>query len=478
VGQESDIRPNIVLMVADDHGREAAGCYGNTVIKTPGMDALAREGVRFTNSCCTTASCAASRAVILTGLQNHTTGTYGHTHGAHHFSCFSDVVTLPVLLNQAGYRTGRVGKRHYAPESLFPFQWGMPESEFGRDDVRMSEFCREFIREDGPFFLYWCSKNPHRSGVDKKHPLRIDRFGNPSEAFPGDEERCYSEDEVVIPSFLSDTPEVRAELAQYYQSISRMDRGIVRLMDVLKEEGEYNHTVVIYISDNGAAFPESKTTLYEPGMRLPCIVRSPLHEKRGTTCDGLVSWADLTPTILDFAGAVPNAAGAAMNAAVATASLAGSHAGSNAGPGQFHGRSFRNIIDEESPDDWRDELYAAHTFHEITNYYPMRVVRTKRYKFIYNIAWKLDYSFAGDLWISAAWQGALRDKRDTFGARTVDAYLHRPRFELYDLENDPDETANLAGRPEHRELVESFTQKLKAFQAETSDPWLHKWEYE
>ena len=91
-----DGRPNVVLIVADDHGREALGCYGNPVIQTPHLDALAREGVRFTNAFCTSASCAASRAAILTGLHNHATGTYGHTHGRHHFSCFENVRTLPV----------------------------------------------------------------------------------------------------------------------------------------------------------------------------------------------------------------------------------------------------------------------------------------------------------------------------------------------------------------------------------------------
>ena len=446
-------RPNIVVIVSDDHGRETLGCYGNSAASTPNLDRLAGSGVRFTNSFCTTASCAASRSVILTGLYNHANGTYGHTHGAHHFACFEDVRTLPAMMGEAGYRTGRVGKRHYAPEHLFPWDWEQRDGAFGRDDVRMSESCREFVRGGAPFFLYWASHNPHRASVKEEHPLKPNGFGNPSEPFPGDTEQVFSEDEVIVPSFLPDTPQVRAELAQYYQSIARLDRGIGRLLDILQDERQFDNTVIVYISDNGAAFPAAKTTLYEPGMQLPCIVHSPEHDVRDATCDGLITWADLTPTLLDFAGALDD-------------------------PTKFHGRSFRGIIDQEHPEDWRDRAYAAHTFHEITNYYPMRVVRTHRYKFIWNIAWKLDYSFASDLWRAISWQGALRDGREFFGARTMDAYVHRDRFELYDLEADPDEVINLAERPEHADLVKSFCDQLMQFQEDTNDPWLHKWEYE
>jgi len=467
-------RPNIVLMVSDDHGKDT-GSYGNPAIKTPHLDALAQDGVIFANSFCTTASCAASRSVILTGLYNHANGTYGHTHGCHHFSCFDNVVTLPALLNEAGYRTARVGKMHYAPERIFPFQEGHLAGRFGRDDVRMSEECRDFVRgecneeeDDRPFFLYWCSHNPHRGGGQiESHPCKPDRFGNPDKPFPGDEEMIYDDDEVFVPPYLPDTPETRAELAQYCQSVSRLDRGVGRLMQVLKEEGKYDNTVVIYISDNGPAFHGAKTTLYEPGMNLPCIVKSHLAsqrhalltsqrhalQNRGTSCDGLITWADLTPTILDFAGAYAN-------------------------PDAFHGDSFKDIIDQESPQDWREEAYAAHTFHEITNYYPMRVVRTQKYKFIWNIAHPLTYSSASDLWRAASWQGALRDGLVEYGRRTIDAYLHRPQFELFDLEQDPNEAVNLAEEPGYASLVEEFCGKLQKFQRETIDPWIHKWEYE
>jgi N-sulfoglucosamine sulfohydrolase len=357
------------------------------------------------------------------------------------------------MLSAGGYRTGRVGKQHYAPDHLFPFDWGHPDGRFGRDDVAMAEACRPFISGASPFFLYFCSKNPHRAGTVEDHPLQPNDFGNPPDSFPSDQEQRYREEEVAIPPFLSDLPEVRAELAQYYQSISRLDRGVGRLISVLREEQALENTVIIYISDNGAAFPEAKTTLYEPGMALPCMVRLPGNANGGMTCDGLVTWTDITPTVLDFAGIEAPAE-------------------------QFHGRSFAAILDQPSPDNWREEIFASHTFHEITNYYPMRVVRTKRHKFIFNVAWKLDYSFASDLWASSSWKAALSKQCSHFGARTVDAYIHRPRFELYDLQEDPDEVINLADRPEHRERVRSFIEKLKGFQVRTDDPWLHKWTYE
>jgi len=445
--------PNIILMVSDDHGIETLGCYGNSVVKTPSMDQLADEGVKFTNAFCTTSSCAASRSVILTGQQNHTNGTYGHVHGRHHFSCFDDTKTLPAYLNEAGYRTGCVGKKHYAPESLFPFEYDLSNPDHSRNDIMMSEECRDFIEDDEPFFLYWCSHNPHRAGVIEEHPLKPNNFGNPKKAYPGDTEEIYSDDEVEVPFFLNDTLEVRAELAQYYQSISRLDRGIGHLMQILKDAGKYDNTVVIYISDNGAAFPEAKTNLYEPGMNLPCIVKSPLHKKHGGICNGLVSWADLTPTILDFAGA-------------------------DFEKSDFNGHSFKKIIDQEDPEKWRKEVYASHTFHEITNYYPMRVVRTHKYKFIWNIAHPLTYPSGSDLWSSCSWQRLLRDGSNKFGSRTVEAYLHRPRFELYDLENDPEEINNLSDQLKYQDMVEDFSAKLKKFQEETQDQWISKWIHE
>ncbi|MEN6428754.1 MAG: sulfatase-like hydrolase/transferase [Phycisphaerales bacterium] len=445
--------PNIVLIVADDHGRGDLGCYGNPVIQTPNLDKLAAEGVRFTNAFCTTASCSASRSVILSGLYNHYNGQYGHQHAYHHFASFDTVRSLPVLLSQGGYRTARIGKYHVAPDPVYRFDTVLQGND--RNAVQMADHCRQFLAQPDsrPFFLYFCTSDPHRGGGKAMDlPHQPDRFGNREQGYPGITEIRYDPQEVVVPDFLPDTPECRAELAQYCQAVPRIDQGIGRLVEHLKNAGQYENTVLIYISDNGIAFPGAKTTVYEPGINLPCIVRTPWQRNRGIACDALVNWADLTPTILDLAGATP-------------------------ADYEFHGRSFTSVLERERVEGW-DTTYASHTFHEITMYYPMRVVRERRFKLIWNLAHGLDYPFASDLWESATWQGTIQSGSKLYGKRTVDAYLHRPKFELYDLQNDPHEVRNLADDPQYRDRLDAMKAKLKIFQKQTKDPWLVKWDHE
>src|SRR5262245_24786704 len=133
---------NVVLIVADDHGPDL-GCYGNKDARTPNLDKLAADGTRFELSFCTTASCSASRSVILSGLHNHLNGQYGHQHSYHHFSAFDTVKSLPVLLGEAGDRTARVGKFHVAPDSVFKFEQALPGN--GRNAVAMAENCKSFL---------------------------------------------------------------------------------------------------------------------------------------------------------------------------------------------------------------------------------------------------------------------------------------------------------------------------------------------
>jgi N-sulfoglucosamine sulfohydrolase len=478
-GDQSPERPaappaggNIVVFVADDHGQDT-GAYGNTVVQTPHLDGLAADGVLFRHAYATTASCSASRSVILSGLHNHRTAQYGHEHDYSHFRSYDDLRTLPVLLQEAGYRTARIGKFHVAPASTYRFEQVLPANQ--RSPAEMAETARAFIAapDERPFFLYFATSDPHRGGGPAHElPSQPDRFGNRPDGYPGIETVEYDPSEVIVPPWLPDTPATRAELAQYYQSVSRLDQGFGRLVQVLKEEGAYDRTLILYLSDHGAAFAGAKTTVYEPGLRSPLIVRHPQARRRGVTSDALVSWVDLTPTLLEFAGAQPPVYRQHIGSPEVrqAAELPVEHG--------LHGRSFLAIAEGEEPTGW-DEVYASHTFHEIQMYYPMRVVRARQYKLIWNIAHQLPFPFSTDLWRSATWQAVWPEGPDTtYGRRTVAGYVNRSEFELYDLEQDPDESRNLAGDPRYAAVLAEYQQKLRAFQARTSDPWILKWSYQ
>lgn len=462
VGSAAAAERNVILYVVDDQGSTDAGCYGNPVIRTPGLDDLAKHGTRFTHAFCTTASCSASRSVILTGLHNHANGQYGHEHAYHHFRAFDNVKSLPVLLADQGYRTASAGKFHVGPEKVFHFDAYL----HGPSPSALAEKCRPLIaaESDKPFFLYFCTTEPHRP-------------------FQREGSAAVKPDEVIVPPYLPDTKACREELAKYYMSVERADAGLKRLLEILRETDHWKDTLVIFISDNGIAFPGAKTTLYEPGMRLPCVVRNPYAKKQGVVCDAMITWADLAPTIDDFADGGPAEITEVRRVEPGTKLPDGVRDGGEpVRPVEvvlpkFHGRSFLGVLSDEHPQGW-DEIYASHTFHEITMYYPMRVVRTRKYKLIWNLAHGLEYPFASDLYESATWQDILKTGAEYYGKRRVEAYLHRPKFELYDLDADPHEVHNLAQDEAHAATLAELKAKLKKFQQRTGDPWISKWKYE
>lgn len=435
---------NVVLIVADDLGRDL-GCYGNADVRTPHLDRLAAQGTRFEHAYCTTASCSASRSVILTGLFNHANGQFGHQHGYNNFHTAASVKSLPVRLSAAGYRTACIGKLHVQPASVYAFDTLAPTGPVGtRDVAALAKQAAEFMRGDErPFFLYFCPGDPHRAAR-----------GFATETWPeGTEPVEYDPAQLRVPAFLPDAPETRQELAQYYAAVSRLDQGVGLLMKAIHDAGHDDDTLVLFTSDNGMPFPGAKTTLYDPGCRLPLIARSPKSPTPGGASQAMVSWVDFMPTILEWAGAAAPAK-------------------------ELHGRSFLKQVERPEQVDDRGEVYLSHTFHEVTNYYPMRGVRTRRHKLLVNLAHPLPFPFAADLQQSLTWQAVLTRGDRQYGARSVAAYVQRPRMELYDLEADPDEIHNLAGRPDTAQLERELFEKVRSFQQRTADPWLHKHTYE
>ncbi|MDF1811179.1 MAG: sulfatase [Verrucomicrobiales bacterium] len=481
---------NVIFFITDDES-PTLGCYGDPVAKTPAIDALAADGTMFLNAFATTASCSASRSVVMSGLHNHANGQYGHAHAYHKFSSWHNVVSfsMPRVMANEGYRTAQIGKYHVAPEEVFHFDKYFKANS--RSPIEMADKVKDFISEDSdkPFFLYFGMSDPHRGGgKDENSPseLKPDLFGNkPNDgSFPGVEEVFYDPAEVPIPKFLTDSPETREELAQYYQSVSRIDQGVAKLKEILEGEGLWDKTMFIFTSDHGMAFSGGKTTVYEGGLRVPFVVRNPYEENRGVKHEGMISHIDITPSILDFAGGLdkeknrpkkwvePNKFWKDKPYAMSE------NRGPRKGLESYHGKSWLPILGKPDAEHW-DTIFASHTFHEIQMYYPMRVVRDKEYKLIWNIANGLPYPFASDLWAASSFQAQYQKSLDApYGQRTVGEYINRPKFEFFKISDDPHEANNLSGDPDYAEKLAEYQEKLKAFQKEMGDPWIMKWEYE
>ncbi|TWU18424.1 sulfatase family protein [Allorhodopirellula heiligendammensis] len=482
---------NVLFIITDDES-PTLGCYGDPCAVTPAIDAVAADGLIFRNAFATTASCSASRSVIMSGLQNHRNGQFGHQHHYHKFSSFDDVIglALPRVMQRAGYRTGQIGKYHVAPEEVYHFETYLTGNS--RNAVAMADTAKEFITDttdERPFFLYFATSDPHRGGgVDKTSDLKLkpNLFGNKAKhgEFPGVKEVFFDPADVIVPPFLPDTPETRSELAQYYQSCSRIDQGVARLVQILKDAGLYEKTLIVFTSDHGMAFAGGKTTVYEGGLRVPMVVRNPYVAERGVESDALVSHVDVTPTLLDFAGGLnrkKNAPKDMLNARKYWLEKGLSPIDNRDG-GQpldhYHGTSWLDVLSNPERSH-HNEIFASHTFHEIQMYYPMRVIRDEKYKLIWNIAHPLPYPFASDLWAASSWQAQLAKGLEApYGNTTVGHYIQRPEFELFDIVADPYEQHNLAESSGNQELLKKYQAKLKAAQKQFDDPWIMKWDYE
>jgi N-sulfoglucosamine sulfohydrolase len=442
--------PNIVIYLTDDQGRETISAYGGRNIETPNLDRLAEEGAMFLNAFASASSCAVSRSTILTGTHGHVNGMYGHEHGYNHFRSFDDVKSLPVMLKQAGYRTARMGKYHLGPEAVYRFDKvfkGEPGrgNENWRDTANMARLALDYVAEnpETPFFLYMAPFDPHRGAPHRTDAPNL--FGNREGGYQGIDRLRIAAEDVQVPNYLPDLPEVREEFVEFYESISRIDQGFGMLIDGLKKAGVYDDTLIIFLSDNGTPMPNAKTTQYDTGVKLPLIVKAPGQTTTGGIEQPLISWVDITPTVLDYAGVTSTEAA-------------------------FNGQSFRPWLEGQSPAGF-DRVFGSHTFHEITMYYPMRMVRTPQYKLIWNIAWQLPYPTGWNVYDSSTAE-ALRSPDVLYlGKRKKSEYYQRSKIELYDVVADPDEVNNLAEDAQYAGVVEDLFSQLTEFMKDTEDPW-------
>jgi N-sulfoglucosamine sulfohydrolase len=212
------------------------------------------------------------------------------------------------------------------------------------------------------------------------------------------------------------------------------------------QAGRLEQTLVIVMSDHGMPFPGAKASPYESGHHCPLLIARPGDTAR--RCNALVNWQDLYPTICDVLG------------------LDGSDL-----PDDLPGRSLLGILDQPEPQGW-DQTFYSHNFHEVTNYYPYRVLRERRYKFVQHLAHQLPLPMPTDLFDSLTWQAVRRRGLTHMGSRSIEDVLHHAQESLYDLQADPCETANLIDRPDLKDVADRMRRTLMVFREKTKDPWL------
>ena len=403
--------PNFVFLISDDHSAPDLGCYGNAAIRTPNLDRMAREGLRFNSAFVSSPQCSPNRSSIFTGCAPHTTNTSRlHTPMPEWEQTFLEP------LQARGYFAGAFRKVHQG--NAFDRRWDF----YGAANVPFEKFF-DALPAGRPFFLHVGFTEPHR-------PYRKGAFSPP-----------HDPARVQVPKYLPDLPEVRADLADYYDEIARMDGECGRVFELLKQHGVAGNTLVIFTGDNGMPFPRAKGGCYDAGLRVPMLAWWPGQIEAGVAAE-LISHIDLPVTWLEAAGI--------------------------AKPGKMQGRSFlpRLLGQPYTP---RAEVFAERNWHD--NWDPMRAVRTGRHKLIYNANSHVPYHPALDLFNSPTWQAYLRaaseGKLSPLHMRLLEH--SRPAYELYDVERDPDEFHNLATDPEYANLLEDLKYRLSDWMHATHD---------
>lgn len=282
--------PNIVIFILDDVGQQDVGAFGNTVVHTPNIDQLAREGMHFNNAFLTTSSCSPSRASILTGLYPTATGAPNLDDPLP-----ASVTNLPQLLRAAGYYTASVGKWHLGE----PFKSQFDRVVEPREESGSADWLPELAKRprDKPFFFWLASKDAHEP-YEEWHPPLLHQ--NPNT--------------VPLPPSTDDNWYVRQVAAGYYDEIARADRNIGAVVRALREQNVLDNTVLIVLSDNGSEIGGAKTTLYDEGLKTPLVMRFPARIVKNSVNNQLVSAVDIMPTLLQAAGLplVPNTPGVSL----------------------------------------------------------------------------------------------------------------------------------------------------------------------
>ncbi len=430
-------RPNILLIMSDNQSWNHVGCYGDPVVKTPNIDRIAEQGVRFTQAYCAAPSCTPARAGMLTGQDIWRLEEGANLHGIlpKKFPVYTD------LLEEAGYFVGSWGKG-WGPGNVKDS--GREFNPAGRRYKSFSDFLKANT-EHKPWTFWFSSHKPHRpykvgSGVESGMDLS----------------------KVVVPKYLPDNDIVRSDMCDYYYDIEKFDDQVGEILTTLKKSGQWDNTLIVICSDNGWQMPRGLANLYDFGTRIPLIFSWSSHIPEGRVVDDFVNLNDLAPTFLEVADVqIP----AGMTAKSLTSIL-------------YSEKSGRMEKD-------RDFIVTARERHALCRKnglgYPGRAIRTYDFLYIRNYhperwpagdpplygdvdAHMLQYPCPTKLFILANKdQPAIKPFFEL-------GFAKRPGEELYDLRNDPDQSKNVAGQKDYQVFKKELSDRMNAYLRKTEDP--------
>ena len=431
---KAEKQPNIIFFLSDDHRWDRLGSAGHPFLKTPTLDRLAKEGVRFSNMFVTTSICAASRATILTGLYER---THQFTFRTRPIDSRFSQASYPVLLRKAGYKTGFIGKfgvnvlqqdreamfDSFQPIGRAPFFKKQPDGSLRHESELAGDRAIEFIDQhkgSGPFCLSVSFNAAHAEDGDKRPgighfpwpkavdglyedvPIKAPRLSDPK-IFESHPEFMKKSMNRIRFFWRWDTPEKYAtNLRAYYRMITGIDGVIGRVAKHLEKAGVADNTIIIFSGDNGYYEGQrgfaGKWSHYEESLRVPLIIYDPRADKnrRGNVAKPMALNTDIAPTILGYAGVKL--------------------------PGHYQGRSLRPIMSGEKPKDWRRDTFCEHLMENAT---------------------------------IPKWEG-VRSRRYVYARY----FQQKPQYEyLHDLTEDPDQLKNLADDPEYAKVLKRMRKR-------------------
>lgn len=420
IGWGAETKPNIVVFSADDLSITDCGPFGGKGVATPNMDRLAKAGMSLPNTFVASPSCAPSRAALLTGLCPIRNGAM-----LNHARPRAEVKKWPAFFQALGYEVAAIGKvAHYAQVKEYGFDHA---SHFGyHEDVCVAKAVRWLAdrKSQKPLCLIVGTNWPH---------------------VPWPKQGIVAND--GLPPNLVDTPETRRAWERYLAAVAEADRDLGLVYDAaIKHLGE--DVLFVFTSDHGSQFPFGKWNCYDAGVRSPLIVCWRGRIPPDSRSDALVSWIDLLPTLIDACGGAP--------------------------PSGLSGSSFLDVLFGRK-NEHREAVFLTHSGDGRMNRYPMRAIRTARWKYIRNLdpqavhTTHIDRGNEGtdgrayfDSWLRIA-------EHDAAAAAVIARYRIRPAEELYDLANDPWELRNLAEDPKCAATLKTLRTALDEWMKEHGD---------